>query len=69
MQDYINELQALMAKHAAGEISDSLLVSKSIILASKYKVKALHSTTDRPLPSRMGVARKTGRVVPIQARH
>lgn len=63
MQEYIAALQELMAQHAKGEITDSVLVSKSVILASKYKVKALHSTTDRPLPSRMGVARKTSRTI------
>lgn len=61
MQKFIAAIQALTVQHERGEISDSEFASRVVLASAKYKTKALHSTTDRALPSRMGHAKKVQR--------
>lgn len=59
MKKHVEELKMLVAKHEAGEISDSGFLSRFVVVSAKIRGKYDKDNTTLANPSRMGCARKT----------
>lgn len=58
MKKQVEELKMLVAKHEAGEISDSGFLSRFVVISAKIRGKYDKDNTALANPSRMGVAKK-----------
>ena len=60
------QIKALLEKFESGEITESQFMFKVQQNVQRFNEKLRHGTNDRPLPSRMGVAKKISRRIVLQ---